>query len=85
MDFYTLNKMDYCNSKNTLTDVNTSAESNTYSDDKRFKQILHDLRSYKKLSESDLKFVEQLNHNDKNELIRIYNLVLDSIIDLSLN
>ena len=77
--------MDSCNSKNTLTDVNTSAESNTNTDNKRFEQILHDLKSYVKLSESDLKFVEQLNHNDKNKLIRLFNEVLDSTIGLAIN
>lgn len=76
--------MNTYNSKNTLTDVNTSAESNTNSDNERFKQILHDLRSYKKLSESDLKFVEQLNHNDKNKLIKLFNQVLDSAISLAI-
>ena len=77
--------MNTCNSKNTLTDVNISSESNTNSDNKRFEQILHDLRSYVKLSEIDLKFIEQLNHNDKNKLIKLFNKVLDSAISLSLN
>ena len=80
-------------SKNTMSDLNISMESQKGTEEtvesenntKKFRDILYDLRSYKKLSESDLKFVEQLNHNDKNELIRIYNLVLESALDICLN
>ena len=58
----------WCTSKNTLSDVDNTSIQNQNSDatNERFEQIFYDLKSYKKLSESDLKFVENLNHSEKN-------------------
>ena len=75
----------WCTSKNTLSDVDTSSMQNQSPDstNKRFEQIFYDLKSYKKLSGSDLKFVESLNHNEKNKLIVLFNEVLDSAVNMA--
>ena len=75
----------WCTSKNTLSDVENTSIQNQSLDatNKRFEQIFYDLKSYKKLSESDLIFVENLNHSEKNKLIVLFNEVLESAVNIA--
>lgn len=75
----------WCTSKNSLSDVDNSNQQNNSIDSKRFEDIMYDLKSYKIISDNDLKFVKNSSHDDKNKIIELLNTVLNSAIELALD
>jgi len=75
----------WCTSKNSLSDVDNSSQQNNSIDSKRFEDIIYNLKSYVIISDNNLKFVKNLNHDDKNKIIELLNTVLKSAIELALD
>jgi len=48
-----------------------------------FEMIKDDIRNYRKLNSYQLDFIQKIDHDNKNEIIRILNQCMNNIIDIS--
>lgn len=46
-------------------------------DDPKIRQIRHDIRNMKRLTESQMSTIHDLSHNDKMYIIRLYDSMMD--------